>query len=159
MHKLNINEVPEELWSSPKGTFAGGYKGISIAMGRKPHSTDLRERHPFDIELCRVPAGKKNFPYHSHSAQWEFYLIISGRGTVRHKDGTTPVSAGDAVLFPPGEPHQIINDSPDDLTFYVIADNPFGESFHYPDSNKWCVTSPEKRYLRSAPIAYEDGEE
>ena len=41
----------------------------------------------------------------------------------------------------------------------VVADNPFGESCHYPDSNKWGVESPEKRMLRCDPLKYYDGEE
>lgn len=159
MQKVNTNDMVEETWSSAKSTFAGAYKGISLALGRKPKSTDLRERHPFDVEICRVPPGKKAFPYHSHSAQWEFYHVISGRGIVRHKVGITPIGPGDAFVFPPGEPHQIANNSAADLVYYVIADNPMGESCYYPDSQKWGVFSPEKRYLRSEPLAYEDGEE
>ena len=41
----------------------------------------------------------------------------------------------------------------------VVADNPLGESCHYPDSNKWVVRSPERRLIRSAPLEYYDGEE
>ena len=74
------------------------------------HSTNLMERHPFDVEIMRLTPGTVPYPYHSHSAQWEFYHIISGPGTVRHQDGNTPVVAGDAFLFKPGEPHQIVND-------------------------------------------------
>ena len=159
MQKINTNDIPEETWSSPKGKFAGAYKGISLALGRKPQSTDLRERHPFDVEICRVPPGKRNYPYHSHSAQWEFYHVISGRGTVRDAEGTTQIKAGDAFLFQPGQPHQIINDGPEDLLLYVVADNPVGESCYYPDSRKWLVHSPERTYVRSEPLAYEDAEE
>jgi hypothetical protein len=36
-----------------------------------------------------------------------------------------------------------------DLFLYVVADNPIGESTHYPDSNKWAVRSPERRVIRS----------
>jgi len=46
--------------------------------------------------------------YHSHSAQWEFYHVISGSGFVRHKEGTDPIEAGDAFIFKPGEPHQTL---------------------------------------------------
>jgi uncharacterized cupin superfamily protein len=159
MRKVNTKDIVEEIWSSPKGKFAGGYKGISLALGRKPDSTDLMERHPFDIEICRVPAGKANYPYHSHSAQWEFYHVISGKGTVRHPEGTTPIVAGDAFIFQPGQAHQIINDSTEDLVLYVVADNPIGESGYYPDSKKWLVRSPERTFVRSQPIEYEDGEE
>ena len=159
MRKINTNEMAEETWTSPKGKFAGGYKGISLALGRKEKSTDLRERHPFDVEVCRVPPGKSNYPFHSHSAQWEFYHVISGRGSARHKDGTTPIQAGDAFIFEPGEPHQITNDSADELILYVVADNPIGESCYYPDSRKWLVRSPQGQFIRSEPLDYHDGEE
>lgn len=159
MRKVNTNSLPESTWSSPKGKFFGAGKEVSEALGRKPFSTDLNERHPFDVEILRVPPGKTPYPYHSHSAQWEFYLVTSGKGTVRHQEGTTPVESGDAFVFPPGEPHQIINDSAEDLVIVVIADNPIGESCHYPDSGKWLVRSPERRLIRSNALEYYDGEE
>ena len=159
MLKINTNQIPWESWPSPKGNFDSAGKEISEALGRKPQSTDLMERHPFDVEICRIPPGKRNYPYHSHSAQWEFYHVISGKGLVRHKDGTTPIGGGDAFLFKPGEPHQLINDGTEDLILYVVADNPMGESCHYPDSNKWLVRSPERRLIRSEPVDYYDSEE
>src|SRR5262245_23934927 len=126
MRKVNTKDVAEETWTSPKGKFSCSGRGISEALGRKPKSTDLRERHPFDVEIVRIPPGKSAYPYHSHSAQWEFYHVLSGNGAVRHKDGTTPIESGDAFIFEPGEPHQLTNTSPasgPDLIVYVIADN------------------------------------
>lgn len=159
MNKVNTGALEEDAWTSPKGKFRGASREISTALGRKPLSTDLMERHPFDVEILRVEPGQTPYPYHSHSAQWEFYHVISGNGTVRHQDGATPIVAGDAFLFKPGEPHQIINDGAVDLIVYVIADNPIGESCHYPDSNKWLVRSPARRILRSEDLDYYDGEE
>jgi uncharacterized cupin superfamily protein len=159
MRKVNTTDVPELVWTSPKGRFSGAGKQISEALGRKPKSTDLRERHPFDVEILRVPPGTTPYPYHSHSAQWEFYHVISGAGTVRHQEGTTAIVAGDAFIFEPGQPHQLSNDGSEDLVVYVVADNPFGESWHYPDSGKWGVNSPERRSIRSEPLDYFDGEE
>jgi uncharacterized cupin superfamily protein len=159
MHKINTANVPELSWSSPKGTFVGAGKQISEALGRKPQSTDFNERHPFDIEILRVPSGKAPYSYHSHSAQWEFYHVIAGSGVVRHKDGTTPVEAGDAFLFKPGEPHQVTNDGAQDLILYVVADNPLSDTYYHPDSNKWGVPIPERTYIRSKALDYFDGEE
>ncbi|HEX3717158.1 MAG TPA: cupin domain-containing protein [Verrucomicrobiae bacterium] len=159
MRKINTKDIDEVTWSSPKGKFMGAGKEISEALGRVPQSTDIKERHPFDVEILRIPAGKTPYPFHSHSAQWEFYHIISGKGLLRHKEGTAAIEMGDAFLFQPGEPHQLINDSSDDLLVYVVADNPFGESCHYPDSGKWLVRSPESRLIRSDPLKYHDGEE
>jgi uncharacterized cupin superfamily protein len=159
MLKVNTNDLAEVTWSSPKGRFSGAGKEVSEALGRKPLSTDLFERHPFDVEICRIPAGATPYPYHSHSAQWEFYHVISGSGTVRHQDGTTRIEPGDAFIFQPGQPHQLINDGIEDLVLYVVADNPLGESCHYPDSGKWLVRSPERRLVRSESLDYYEGEE
>ena len=159
MHIVNTNGLPELTWSSPKGKFSGAGKQVSEALGRKPLSTDLNERHPFDVEIVRIPPGKAAYPYHLHSAQWEFYHVISGRGQVRHQGGNTLIEAGDAFIFEPGQPHQLNNDGTVDLVLYVVADNPIGESCHYPDSNKWLVRSPESRLIRSDALDYFDGEE
>ena len=159
MLKINTNQLPEISWSSPKGTFVGAGKQVSEALGRDPVSTDLMKRHPFDVEILRIPPGKAPYPFHSHSVQWEFYHVISGIGKVRSQDGATSIEAGDAFLFHPGEPHQLINDCAQDLVVYVVADNPIGESSHYPDSNKWVVRSPERKIVRSEDIDYFDGEE
>jgi uncharacterized cupin superfamily protein len=159
MHKINTHELREETWSSPKGKFAGAGKEVSEALGRQPRSTDLMQRHPFDVEIVRIPPGKAPYPYHLHSAQWEFYHVISGRGLVRHAEGSTPIGPGDAFLFKPNEPHQLINDGTEDLSLYVVADNPMSESCYFPDSKKWLVYSPERRYLRGDALGPYDGEE
>ena len=160
MNKVNVNQLAEERWSSPKGKFAGAGKQVSEMLGRKPRSTDLLERHPFDVEICRIPPGKANYPYHSHSAQWEYYQVISGRGVVRHQEGALAIEPGDAFIFRPGEPHQILNNGSDDVVLFVVADNPLGESCHYPDSGKWLVRSPEHQLVSAEKtFDYFDGEE
>ena len=160
MRKVNVNDIKEEPWQSPGGKYAAHFKGITIALGRDPNSLDLAKRQPFDLEITRVPPGKCNFPYHAHSAQWELYLVISGKGRVRHKDGTTEVVAGDAFIFAPNEPHQLSNSGTEDLVYYVIADNPIGESCYYPDSGKWKVDKISERVVvKGKETDYFDGEE
>ena len=154
MKKLNLREISELVWTSPKGAYGGAGKEISEALGRDPQSADPKNRHPFDVELCRIPPGKKPCPYHSHSAQWEFYHVISGRGRVRHAGGATAIEAGDAFIFPPDEPHQLLNDGDEDLLVYIVADNPVGESCHFPDSQKWLVRSPSRQLIGSAGLDY-----
>ena len=86
--------------------------------------------------------------------------MISGKGVVRHKEGTTSIEAGDAFIFMPGEPHQIANDGKQDLLLYVVADNPLSETYFYPDSNKWSVPIPKRKLIRSEnALSYYDGEE
>ncbi len=128
-------------------------------MGRDRRSTNFMERHPFDVEITKIPPAAASCPYHSHSAQWEFYHVVRGKGTVRHADGTTPIESGDSFIFKPNEPHQIINSGTEDLVIFVIADNPIGESCFYPDSKKWAVKSPAYQLVRGEPLDYYDGEE
>src|SRR5581483_4829170 len=115
MRKVNTKTLEELTYISPKGKFGGSGLEISEALGRRPKSTDLLERHPFDVEIARIPAGKIAFPFHSHSQQWEFYHIVSGTGKVRHDEGVTPIEEGDAFLFKPGQAHTLINDGDVDL--------------------------------------------
>jgi uncharacterized cupin superfamily protein len=159
MKKINTRAVVAEPWVSPKGKFASAHQNLSLALGREAKSTDLMKRHPFDVAICRIAAGKSGCPYHSHSAQWEFYHVISGTGIARDEEGTTPIEAGDVFLFGPGKAHQISSDAAGDLVLYVVADNPIGETCHYPDSKKWLVRSPESALIRSESIDYFDGEE
>ncbi len=45
------------------------------------------------------------------------------------------------------------------MIVYVVADNPFGQSAYYPDSNKWSTPLPERGVRRGEKLEYYDGEE
>ena len=161
MNKVNLREVAEEERKSPKGKFHKFVKDISVALGRDRKSLDLAKRHPFDLAMVRMPRGKSYCPYHSHGAESEFYLVISGRGGVRDRNGMTEVGAGDAFFFGPGEAHQLTNVGEVDFVYYVIADNPRGDSCYYPDSGKWAVPleGREEEIVKGKVADYYDGEE
>src|SRR5438445_2367441 len=166
MRKVNVKDIPEQERKSPKDKFHKFVKNISIALGREPESLDLGKRHPFDLTLVRIPKGKSYCPYHAHSAESELYLVVSGRGSIRDKDGITEVGPGDAFLFQPGEAHQLTNAGDEDFVYYVIADNPSsggttGDSCYYPDSGKWAVTKEGTKefIVRGTETDYFDGEE
>ena len=84
-----------------------------------------------------MPPGASPCPYHLHSAQSEMYIVLSGLGQIRTENGLEPIGVGDAIFVSPGEAHQIVNNSTQELVFYIIADNPIGETSYYPDSDKW----------------------
>ena len=54
MRKINTKDIAEYSWTSPKGKFGGVGQGLSEALGRDPLSTDLKTRHPFDVEIMRL---------------------------------------------------------------------------------------------------------
>jgi uncharacterized cupin superfamily protein len=161
MRKVNPSDIEEQERHSPKGKFGVFYKDISVALGRDPKSYDLLKRHPFDLTLARIPKGKSRCPYHSHSAEFELYLVVSGQGRVRHNEGCTDVIAGDAFIFLPGEPHSLANSGDEDFVYYVIADNPISDSCFYPDSGKFAVSKEGMNYLilKGDEADYNDGEE
>ncbi len=161
MQKVNLAAIPETEDQSPKGKYHSYYKGISEALGRDISSMDLTKRHPFDVEWNLLPPGATHCPYHFHTAQWEFYLVLSGTGTIRDEAGLTEVNAGDAFLFKPGEAHQLSNRGPVDFVYLLVADNPIGEGCYYPDSNKWLVghSTQRRRIVTEQTAEYYDGEE
>src|SRR5881409_3068415 len=161
MRKVNLKDIPEQERKSPKGKFHRTFKNISVALGREPESLDLSKRHPFDLALVRIPKGKLLCPYHSHSSESELYLVVSGRGSIRDKTGSTIVTAGDAFLFGPGEAHQLTNSGDEDFVYYVIADNPRGDSCFYPDSGKFAAWKEgmNEVIVKGKETDYFDGEE
>jgi len=160
MIRTNIKDISEQEEKSPKGKYHAFMKEISVALGRQPRSLDLARRHPFDVTVVRIPPGKAFGLYHTHAAQWEFYVVIAGLGSVRHEGGVTEVRPGDAFVFAPSEAHQLMNGGTEDFVYYVIADNPLSDSCYYPDSQKWLVIQPEKdTLLKGREVEYYEGEE
>jgi uncharacterized cupin superfamily protein len=161
MRKVNLADIKERERQSPKGKYGRRSKDISVALGRDPESLDLMKRHPFDLALVSIPQDKSLCPYHSHSSESELYLVISGRGKVRDKGGWTEVEPGDAFFFGPGEAHQLSNAGEEDFVYYVIADNPRGDSCHYPDSGKFAVWKEgmDEVIVKAVETDYFDGEE
>jgi uncharacterized cupin superfamily protein len=137
MKRVHLDAIPWLEWSSPTGKFHGTGQQISEALGAAHNATLANGGHPFDLELGKLLPGKSGCPFHSHSAQWECYYILSGTGVMRHDDQRREVRAGDLLLHPPGSAHQLINTGDTELRYYLVADNPLTEFCYYPDSNKW----------------------
>jgi uncharacterized cupin superfamily protein len=129
---------------SPKGKFGQTYRDFSVKGA------------PFDLGWCSIKSGQAHCPYHYHTAQWEMYAILRGTGYVRTPKGRSKIRAGDIFMCPPREPHQLINTGKRDLEYYVIADNPVGDSCYYPDSDKWLV---DHRVIKGQRVPYLTGEE
>jgi len=157
MKIINQSKVKWSKYRSPRGKYAASWKQISELLGDKVNAWP-KDGHPFNLELNRVPPGKSPCPYHSHTTQWEMFIILSGRGTVRANGRRYPVKAGDVFIHPPGRAHQIINTSRRDLVFYIVADNPPVDIFRYPDSGKWGLR-PYRKNFRMTETKYYEGEE
>lgn len=158
MTRCNSDDIPLTHQSSPKGVFGVQRRALSQAAGCPKDKGTWAGGHPFELEIHTVPPGKINFPFHEHSAQWEAYYILTGKGQVRTEDGKSKIKAGDYLVFQPGESHQIINNSSEDLTFMVIADQPVSDAIYYPESGKWLM-KPQKSCFTMKEVEYFEGEE
>lgn len=161
MKLVRLDDLPWETWTSPKGTLRGRGREISWALGAIPDAPTGAGGHPFDLEFGVLEPGISGCPFHAHSSQWELFVIHRGSGIVRHGASRTQVRAGDAVLHPAGpEAHQLINTGATELEYFLIADNPAVDVWHYPDSAKWGYR-PDGGYFRKHPVDYyldeEDG--
>jgi uncharacterized cupin superfamily protein len=161
MKRVNQEGLPWVERRSPKGKFHKFRRDLSGALRGGGSEGALTGGAPFEVELVRLPSGAANFPFHSHSAEWECYLILAGTGTVRVGDERSTLAPGDCVMCPPGEAHQIFNDGEGDLVYYVIANNAPSDVWHYPDSDKWGFDLPNGQsvYFRKSEVDYYDREE
>jgi uncharacterized cupin superfamily protein len=157
MTKANLAQLKWEKWVSPKRKFSARYKDVSAALGDVRNAWPKRG-HPFNLELVKVAPGKAVCPFHSHTSQWELFVILRGTGLVRADKKRVKVKAGDVFMHPPGEAHQLINTGKTWLHLWIIADNPPVDIFHYPDSNKWGLR-PQGKFFRITETPYNDGEE
>jgi uncharacterized cupin superfamily protein len=151
----NFSEIEPVMRESPQGKFHIMRRNFSEALGAVKDTGPWNGGPPFDVEHVTLPAGKYNFPFHSHQAVWEFYWILSGEGFARLDESRLAIKAGDFFICPPGCAHQI--EATTDLTYAVIANNLPADIGYYPDSNKW-IAMPERTCFRES-VDYYDGEE
>lgn len=159
MKKINEKDVETELRASPKGNFELLRRHVSLALGGIRDIGEWGGGHPFDVEVAVIPPGKRNFPYHSHAAQWEYYIVLEGSGTFYDGDHAPhAIEPGDHVICAPGEAHQVHNTSDQNLRFIVIADHNRADVTTYPHTNKRLI-KPEIRVIKFNDVDFYEGEE
>jgi len=158
MQIVHEASLPWSEQRSPKGSYHLFRRHLSEALGAPRDAGVAGGGHPFDVEQAKLPPGAVNFPFHSHAAQWELYIILSGTGVLRVGEKTVNVKGGDTFVCPPGEPHQLKNTGSKDLLYFIIADNPPADIIHYPDSNKW-LTKPGRQCFKMEKSEYFDPED
>ena len=78
------------------------------------------EQPPITISRYRIaPADKVSL--HVHTGKGEYWVIVTGSGTVEVGDRTIPVVEGDVVWTPPRVPHALTNTGSSPLEFVNIV--------------------------------------
>jgi uncharacterized cupin superfamily protein len=157
--KLHPDDLPWEEWKSRKGKFRGASKELSIALAQTATSPRVSGGHPFDLELSKLAPGETGCPFSPPTPRsGRCFSSSRAEARVRAGDETHLFRAGDVVLHPPGEAHQIINAGERDLVFYLIADNPPVDYWEYPDSKNGGCGRNENSSAPPTSIDW-DGEE
>jgi len=97
--------------------------------------------------LVEVPPGKAAWPFHSHHANDEMFVILSGTGELRFGSETHMVAAGMVAVCPAGgaeTAHQMIATGDEPLRYIAISTMREPDVMEYPDSNR-CGTGCRSR--------------
>ena len=88
--------------------------------------------------LYELPAGKRSWPYHFHTANEEALFVLAGTGSVRLDDGPVALEPGDYVALAAGEAgaHRVVNEGDGPLRYLMVSTMVEPEVTVYPDSGK-----------------------
>jgi len=154
MRRVNI-AAPEFTYDAedPDG-FRSGSLRLAAQLGGSRVGASVYELAP----------GQAVCPYHYEYAEEEWMLVLEGRPTVRHPEGSDELAPWDVVCFPVGPQgaHRVRNDSAEPVRVLMFSEVAYPAVTVYPDSDKIGVYTPGRRddvvVRRSSSVGYFDGE-
>ncbi len=156
---MHLSEVPLEQMKAPAGSsFGGQRRRVGAAIGAKK----------LGCSFFIVPPGNAAFPFHLHYTNEELIYILEGDAILRLGQEEMPISSGTFVSCPPGagHPHQLINNSKNNLRYLVMSTMEYPDISEYPDSNKigaYATSAAEggfrALYRKDTNVPYFEGED
>jgi uncharacterized cupin superfamily protein len=137
----------------PKGFRAGLFR-FGKQLGAERTGTSVYE----------LPPGESICPYHYEYGEEEWLIVLLGRPTLRHTDGSTELAPWDVVFFPPGPDgaHAVRNDTAETVRVLMYSSVTTPAACVYPDSGKVAVWTgnPNDDIIvhRSSSVDYWSGE-
>ncbi|HBD64456.1 MAG TPA: mannose-6-phosphate isomerase [Clostridiales bacterium] len=135
MEVNNIESLPENyIWKDTAGL-------ITKFLGEAAGSRKIY------VNIDCVPANAYSTKYHSHSQQEEFFLILSGSGTLRLNGTESTVSTGDFIAKPAGQniAHTFYNSGNEVLTILDAGTIEKEDTCYYPDEDMYLHKSNNQR--------------
>ncbi len=154
MRKVNI-ESPAFAYDSddPEGFRSGMYR-LGPDVGAERTGTSLYELKP----------GQAICPYHYEHGEDEWLLVLEGRPTLRHPEGSEELVPWDMAFFPRGPEgaHGVRNETGETVRVLMFSEVAYPGVSVYPDSDKIGVHTRDKQdnviVRRSSSVDYFDGE-
>ncbi len=132
LHRLSFVPRPTEHLPTDPAT-AARFDASRAMLGTALGLTKL------GVNVTAVKPGKAAYPFHSHRANDELFLILSGSGELRLGQQRHPVKEGDVIGCPAGNAgtaHQLINTGAGELRYLAVSTQIDPEVCEYPDSGK-----------------------
>ena len=116
------------------------------------------------ISVYELPPGQAVCPYHYEVGEEEWLLVLEGRPTLRHPEGSEVLEPWDVVAFPRGPEgaHGVANHGEETARVLMFSTVVHPTATVYPDSDKIGIWTgnPEADVMvrRSSSVPYFDGE-
>lgn len=154
MQRVNIGEPSFDYDGDDPEGFRAGMLRLGKRVGAK--STG--------ISVYEVPPGQSICPYHYEWGEEEWLIVLEGRPSLRHPEGTDELEPWDVVFFPPGPEgaHRVTNGTDETARVAMFSSVTHPAASVYPDSDKigiWTGNEEDSMLVRrSSGVDYWDGE-
>jgi uncharacterized cupin superfamily protein len=114
--------------------------------------------------VYELPPGQAICPYHYEYGEEEWLIVLTGRPTLRHPEGTDQLEPWEAVCFPTGPEgaHAVRNDTDEAVRVLMFSNRATPAASVYPDSGKvgvWTGNEEDDIMVeRSSAVGYWRGE-
>ena len=128
MEKTNEDDLDWTEYDREGGATAFRRKQLADAVGAEDIGCSLYE----------LPAGKRSWPYHYHTANEEAIYVLAGEGTLRAAGSEHPLRPGDYVTLPADASggHRVVNDGEDPLRYLAVSTMREPDVTMYPEMDK-----------------------
>jgi uncharacterized cupin superfamily protein len=132
---VNLSDLPWTLWSTDENT------AVEIRDPARKVGSSLA-----GFRVYRLAPGRRATRLHRHHYQEEFFLILSGTGTLRHGARDVPVKPGDFIAYPAGDPvaHTFVNNGREPLEYVATGNRVPHEVCEYPEDGTVYVEALDK---------------
>jgi uncharacterized cupin superfamily protein len=154
MRRINIASAQFEYDGEDPQGFRAGMARLGKLLGAEDSG----------ISVYEIPPGQSVCPYHYEVGEEEWLLVLEGKPTVRHPQGSEVLDPWDVVCFPRGPEgaHGVGNESEQTVRVLMFSTVVVPTATVYPDSDKVGIWTGDPQtdvmVRRGSAVDYFDGE-